>query len=273
MRPFPIALAATLHDPTAALRDDIERALPRLRALYAGVAVATSPPTSKRIVRQLAAAGVHAGTPPANTRGPLYRMAIRGALETAAPAVHYVDFDRAVHWLRVAPRELAAVLRLSRRQGPLLVGRTATAHASHHRPLWATELVAGRLIADELGVAGRLDVLVPSFVLPAGAAGELARRSRARGEEIYGEWAALVAAAVPQLAYVECRGLDWETPDRFRRAVRRAGLAAWRRRQETPGEWALRTAMAEKIVAGFERTRARWPSRPRLVRFPPRSVR
>ena len=61
----------------------------------------------------------------------------------------------------------------------------------------------------------------------------------------------------PRLAYLECRGLDWETPDRHRRAVRRVGLAAWRRRLETPAEWALRVDMARAIVAGFERAAAR----------------
>jgi hypothetical protein len=270
---IPIALAATLHDPTAALADDVAAALPKLAALYAGVAVATSPPTADRMRRLLEDAGVYAGTPPANRRGPLYRMALRTALTRGAPAVHYLDFDRAVHWVRVAPRELAAVLRLARRKGPLVVGRTPSAHASHHRPLWATEIVTGRLLADALGVAGRLDVLVPSFVVPAATAHALARRSRARDEDVYGEWPALLAAIEPVLGYVECAGLDWETPDRFRRAVRRVGKPAWRRRQDTPAEWALRAAMAEAIVRGFLRVHARHPARPRLVRFPPRGIR
>ena len=273
MKPLPVALAATLHDATGALRRDVVWALPRLRALYRDIAVTTSPPTSPHIVELLRSAGIFAGTPPANTRGPLYRMAVRGALDTTAPAVHYLDFDRALHWLRVAPRELRAVLRLARRHPALLVGRTELAHASHHRPLWATETVVNRLVADELGVGGRLDLMVPSFVLPVASARELVRRSRARDGEIYGEWAAIVAALAAEPAYVECRGLDWETPDRHRRAVRRAGLATWRRRQETPAEWALRIALAERIVAGFTRARRRHPARIRLVRLRPRTVR
>jgi hypothetical protein len=273
VRPQPVALAATLHDPSGALRREIAWGLPRLRALYAGVAVATSPPTRARVVEDLRAAGVFAGTPGANVRGPLYRMAVRNALRVGAPAVHYLDLDRALHWLRVAPRELAAVLRLARTHPAIVVGRTEQAHASHHRPLWATEVVANRIMADELGVRGRLDLLVPSFVLSAAAAGALVRRSHARGDDLYGEWAALMPVLEAETAYLECRGLDWETPDRHRRAVRRAGLAAWRRRQETPGEWALRTTLAERIVAGFARARRRTPATPRLVRLRPRTVR
>ncbi len=273
MRPLPVALAATLHDPTAALARDVERLLPRLQALYGGgIAVTASPPTSPRVVGTLEAAGVFAGTPPSNARGPLYRMAVRIAVRSDAPTVHYLDFDRALHWMRVAPRELASVLRLARRHPAVLIGRTETAHASHHRPLWATERVANRLMADALGVRGRLDLLVPSFLLRAGLARRLLAASRARDAQVYGEWAALLPALAPVLAYVECRGLDWETPDRFRRAVRRVGLAAWRRRQETPAEWALRTAMAQTILHAFERRYARDASHPRLVRLPRRAA-
>jgi hypothetical protein len=129
VKPFPVALAATLHDPNAALLRDVVRGLPKLQALYAGVAVSTSPPTSPRIVEALKAAGVFAGSPPTNTRGPLYRLAIREALRAPATSVHYLDFDRALHWLRVAPRECRAVVRVSCRHPVLIVGRTDRAHS------------------------------------------------------------------------------------------------------------------------------------------------
>src|SRR2546428_12780231 len=103
-RPTEVALAATLHDSSGTLRQDVERLLPRLQALYRGVAVATSPPTDARVTAFLAGAGVHAGTPPSNRRGPLYRLALRRALATGAPRIHYVDFDRALHWVRRGPR-------------------------------------------------------------------------------------------------------------------------------------------------------------------------
>jgi hypothetical protein len=258
-RPANVALAATLHDPPAALADLTRRLLPRLAASYRAVAVATSPPTAARVRDLLTQGDAYAGTPAANDRGPLYRLALRAALASGASHVHYLDFDRALHWMAGRPRELAAVLRLVRRHAVLLLGRTPKAHRSHHLPLYATEVLANRLLAEQAGLLGRVDLLVPSFVLERGAAATLLRRSRARDWSIYGEWAALVLAAAPTVAYLECRGLDWETPDRHRRAVRRAGLAAWRRRQETAAEWSLRVAMAGGIVAGFARAVARAP--------------
>jgi hypothetical protein len=209
------------------------------------------------VVALLSAAGVHAGPVRTNVRGPLYRLSIRAALATGAARVHYLDLDRALHWMRRAPRELRAVLRLACRHPVLVVGRTAKAHRSHHVPLWSTEVLVNRLVADRLGLARAVDVLVPSFVVDRTAAERLLVRSRARDTAMYGEWAALVLALADGVGYVECRGLDWETPDRHRRAVRRVGLAAWRRRQETPVEWNLRIGIAAEIVRGFAAASAR----------------
>jgi hypothetical protein len=268
-----IALAATLHDTTGALVPLTRRTLTLLGRLYpAGIAVATSPPTHPRMVRLLTESGVWAGAPAQNVRGPLYRLSIRRALASAADRVHYLDFDRAVHWAAHRPRELAAVGRAARRVPALLIGRTEKAHRSHHRPLYASETVVNRLLADRLGWNGRVDFLVPSFTLDRAAARLLLRRSRARDEGMYGEWAAIVATLSPRLAYLECGGLDWETPDRHPRAVRRLGLAVWRTRLETPREWRARIAMAAIIARGFERAVATTHHDPAaLVRLRPRT--
>jgi len=261
-----VALAATLHDPTGALRVAIGRAVPRLATWYRSVAVATSPPTSSRVRDLLAAAQAHAGSPAANLRGPLYRLAIRRALASGAAHVHYVDLDRAVHWLARFPGELAGALRLARRHPVLLLGRTAKAHRSHHLPLYATETLVNGLMSLRLGLVGRLDLLVPSFVLTHAHARALLARSRARDNGLYGEWPAILVGLAPEVAYLECAGLEWETPDRHRRAVRRVGVAAWRRRQETPAEWARRIDMAAEFLDGFARTRGRLPAPVPVVR-------
>ena len=255
-----VALAATLHDATGALAGEIRRRLPAMRRLYpAGIAISTSPPTSARVVSSLGAAGVHAGSPRTNTRGPLYRLALRRALATEAERVHYLDFDRALHWLAVAPGEYAAVLRTAAARRALLVGRTEKAHRSHHRPLYATETIANGLMADRLGWRGRIDFLVPSFVMDRAHTAALLRASAARQNSMYGEWAALVAATTG-LVYVECRGLEWETPDRHRREVARIGIDAWRDHFDTAEEWKARSDMATAIVAGFETALAKLPA-------------
>lgn len=266
-RPFDVALAATTHDPRGGLRRDLERFLPALRSLYRHVAVATSPPTAPALRDALAAAGAWAGTPRSNRRGPLYRLALRAAARSGAARVHYLDLDRVLHWMRRDRRALRAVLRAARRYDVLVVGRTPKAHRSHHLPLYATEDVANRLLCERAGLAGRVDWLVPSFVVTREHAATLLARSRARDATLYGEWPALLLDLAASPAYVECRGLDWETPDRHRRAIRRVGLAAWRRRLETPAEWRLRVDLARAIVAGFSRGPRRQPGAVRLRRL------
>src|SRR2546429_328442 len=123
-------------------------------------------------------------------------------------------------------------------------------------------------------LARTLGLLVPSSVLGRDAAVRLLARSRARDAAVYGEWAALVLGLAPEVAYLECRGLDWEPPDRHRRAVGRFGFPAWRRRQETPAEWARRVAMAADFLAGFERALGRTPAaRPAVRTLAPRAWR
>lgn len=263
-----IALAATLHDPRGALGADVARWLPALQRRYSRIAVATSPPTDPRLRALLAAHGADAGSPPGNRRGPLYRLALRRALVGGAARVHYLDFDRALHWIARRPRELDRVLATARHHPALLIGRTPRAHASHHQPLVDTEATAAAFFATRLGVRGRVDFLVPSFVLTRAGLRRLLRRSRARDSTMYGEWAALLPSLGRPLAYVECDGLEWETPDRDRRAVARVGLAAWRRAMSTPAEWALRRAMEKEFRRGFTRALARWPiSQVRLRRL------
>jgi hypothetical protein len=271
VRSFDVALAATLHDPTGTLLADAEAGLAGLGRLYRTVAVATSPPTSAAMKALLARAGVHAPDPRGNLRGPLYRGAIRHALRGGAARVHYVDFDRVLRWARRAPRELAGVLRLASRHPVLVVGRTQKAHRSHHLPLYATETLVNRLIATRLGLGAPIDWLAPSFVLARADAARLIAASRARDVAIYGELAALLAGLGREIAYVECGGLDWETPDRHRRTVRRIGLPAFRRRLDRPAEWAFRGEIAREIVRGFVRAHARRAAaRVGVRRLPPR---
>jgi hypothetical protein len=179
--------------------------------------------------------------------------------------VHYLDFDRALHWIARRPAELDAFLARARRHSALLVGRTPRAHASHHRALVETEAAVAAAFAIRLGLRGRCDFLVPSFVLERAAVERLLARSCARDSAIYGEWAALLPGLDAALAYTECDGLEWETPDRYRAEIGRIGLAAWRRDFSTPTEWTMRRAMAQEFVRGFERALKRWPLPRRLA--------
>lgn len=250
-------LAATLHDPDGALVSEIRRWLPRLQRAYRSIVVATSPGTAPVVNALLEERGAFIGTLAANERGPLYRLSIRRALAEPANRVHYLDFDRALHWARGPMEELEALLTRAPAYPVLLVGRTRAAHTSHHEALVITEKETNRYLADGLGVSGRVDFMVPSFILQKDAARDLLAGSRTRGMGIYGEIAKLLFSLGHDVAYVECNGLDWETPDRDRRTVSRIGLPAYRARFDSDDEWRLRRALKREVEAGFDRARRR----------------
>lgn len=252
-----VILASTLHDPGGDLTGEIRRWLPRLEAAYGGLVVATSPSTSEATNGLLEERGVFVGTLASNERGPLYRLAIREGLRRSGSRVHYLDFDRALHWARGPMQELEALLERSKRHPVLLVGRTRAAHQSHQEALVATETDTNRHLASGLGVRGRVDFMVPSFVLDREAARAFLSRSRTRGMGIYGEMARLLFSLGHDVAYVECDGLDWETPDRDRRTVSRIGIEAYRARFDRADEWQLRWALQREVESVFDRVHAR----------------
>jgi hypothetical protein len=250
-------LAATLHDPEGGLVSEVRRWLPRLERAYSAVVVATSPGTSPKINAILEERGVFIGTREANDRGPLYRLSIRRALAEPGNRIHYLDFDRALHWARGPMAELEMVLARAAQYPVLLVGRTRSAHTSHQKALVVTETETNRYLADGLGVTGRVDFMVPSFILDKDAAKRFLASSRTRGMGIYGEMARLLFSLGHDVAYVECDGLDWETPDRDRRVVGRIGLPAYRARFDRDDEWELRHSLKREVESVFDRARDR----------------
>lgn len=252
-----VVLAATLHDPDGGLVSEIRRWLPRLQRAYSSVVVATSPGTAPEINELLEARGVFIGTRSANERGPLYRLSIRRAIAEPGTHVHYLDFDRALHWARGPMAELESLLARAPRHPVLLVGRTRAAHGSHQEALVVTETETNRYLADGLGVSGRVDFMVPSFILAKNAAQQFLAGSRTRGMGIYGEMAQLLFSLGHDVAYVECDGLDWETPDRDRRTVARIGLPAYRARFDSDDEWRLRHTLKREVESVFDRAKSR----------------
>lgn len=252
-----VVLAATLHDPGGGLVGEIRRWLPRLQRVYRSVVVATSPGTDPAVNELLEEEGVFIGTRVANERGPLYRLSIRRALAEPGSHVHYLDFDRALHWARGPMTELESLLERAPQYPVLLVGRTRAAHTSHQEALVVTETKTNRYLADGLGVSGRVDFMVPSFILDREAAHRFLAGSRTRGMGIYGEMAQLLFSLGHDVAYVECDGLDWETPDRERRTVARIGLPAYRARFDSDEEWRLRHTLQQQVESVFDRARDR----------------
>jgi len=53
-----------------------------------------------------------------------------------------------------------------------------------------------------------------------------------------------------KIDFARVRGLEWETPDRFRKEIEVEGYRRWLRGFETPAEWRREVRVADEIVAG-----------------------
>jgi len=73
----------------------------------------------------------------------------------------------------------------------------------------------------------------------------------------YGEWPVIVFAKGYKIGFTKVRGLEWETPDRFRKEIGVQGYRRWLRNFEDQAEWKRRVQAADEIVAGALNTARR----------------
>ncbi len=211
-----VTLAATVHDVDGRLASAITRAAPLLRELFAGMALnisdATSPAVldaarggldAKVIVHPQGEAGI----------GRARRDAVRLALDFAAPAILYSDFDHLLRWAERDADEVRATLTAQPDADVLVVGRSARAFAAEPKRLQDTERLVNHVYALLSGRAWDLMFAVRRLSRPAAEA--IVRRSRIDTLANDVEWPLLAERAGLTLAYAEADGLFYRTMEDF----------------------------------------------------------
>lgn len=254
-----VALAATLHDPSAADLPAILAALPRLARRYAGMAIIATAETPARALDPLIAAGALVSCHPSDYAEIGWRRlgAVRQAA-TFAPIVHLCDFDRLLHWHHHYPDELDAVLARLPDADLTLLGRTARAWATHPANQRETEGLANRVASHFYGA--EVDVCSGSRGLSRRAVEYLAEQAHEHSVGTDAEWALLLRRAGGfRCDQILTEGLEFETGDRFPTEVAGAGgLAAWNADLDRDvARWTFRVRLAGDIVAAALRTAAR----------------
>ncbi|MEP7199278.1 MAG: hypothetical protein ABI874_05615 [Chloroflexota bacterium] len=256
-----VALAATHHDPMGLLHAQTERMLPRLRQLYAHIAVSLSPTSHAPTRDTLRAAGVSmdcAQDPPDAFRylGRKRREVVARAFDAAPAAthVHLCDFDRVLHWAEFHGAELRETIAHLCQYDFTILGRTPCAFASHPRVQRDTEAIINHAFALASGKAW--DVTAASRGLSRRAAQTI---NVDCADDTIGNdcsWPLVVLRrAELTLAYRETDGLEFETPDRFAAEIAAAGgLSAWVARIDNdPQHWAQRLELARVEVESVTR--------------------
>ena len=129
-----------------------------------------------------------------------------------------------------------------------LVGRTRRALDTHLMTQALTEGIGNTLTSKMLSFPETRDVLGTTWILTpdlAKIALELAPRNQ---YGFYAEWPVTLWRSAENPLYVECEGLEWETPDRYMREIQAEGYEEWRKRFQTAAEWKKRTEMLRDFI-------------------------
>jgi hypothetical protein len=251
-----IALAVTWNPRGESCR--FEQLLPDLEKVYAHIAI-SFPPLADAQVTRLFTEGPFASyagiTVIQNQVWSWGRYkALQQALQAPVTHIHYADMDRLLRWVETRPVEWRQVTAQIEAGDYLVMGRSASAYATHPQALVRTEAISNRLISQLVGQA--LDVSAGSKGFSRQAAQFLVdwtQPGKALGTD--GAWTVLLQRAGFRVNYLEVDGLDWETADRYQMQSasaeqQRAQAQAY---DQDPAHWAMRVEVALEIVqAGLD---------------------
>ena len=249
------ALVTTFHDPQG-----------RLRWVIEGLAERTDPPglSALRRTYQTRIALVTAATDAtvrsiladhdfsllvhdSESRYASNWLALEAGLESDAARFHHCDLDRFLHWLLRCPQELFHAAERIPTTGLLMFRRTERAFSSHPITQQLTEGPANRLAARVFGIAG-IDLFSGSFGFGRDAAESLVRNGVRSDASFFVE--ALNVPFQSRMPVDSCsvEGLEWETPDQYRREIDLLGYEEWLNRFQSHEEWKFRTEMAARWI-------------------------
>jgi hypothetical protein len=257
-----ILLAATYHPRGEMTR--LERILPTLHGVYAGMTVVVPPHTPPDVVdclREWFGAGLVVSQDWAHGR----HLALAHALDFSGDFIQYADMDRLIRWVETRPDEWTRTVAEIPQHECLIFGRTDAAWDTHPRALRETERVTSHVFSALLGQ--ELDLSAGAKGFSRAAAEWIVRNSRperALGKD--SEWVILAHRGGFRVSQILVNGLDWEIPDRYQdRAADPERVQRVREEYDAKVEsWQMRVGVAREIAeAGVEALQRVLPVRSR----------
>ena len=219
---------------------------PRLSDLYTDIIIAAP---DRADAGEVAALNAEPGVRVVTTTEGAWRryVALVEGLKTEATYFHYLDTDRAAHWVETRPAELAQAVSRVQTTDCLLLGRTEAAWATHPQAMRQTEAIFNHLFSRLLGVEADFGAGARGFSRRA-AEYLLARVSPDHWSDT--AWPVVLWRGGFRLDTLLADGLDWETPDQYRDAAadpdaQRHIAAAY---DADPANWSMRVWVADEIT-------------------------
>lgn len=250
-----IVLAVTYYDPNGRLYQAMETAVPLLTDLFDGFVVNASDVSYQPTLDLFRAHGARVNQRPNETPpqiGTYRREVVAQALEMGADFVMLNDGDRAAHWIRNYPDEMAQAAQTIQQADFTVLGRTSRAFAAHPDVQTETERLANRLFATLSGQ--QWDVLAAGRGLSRRAAAAVVAHSRDSTVGVDASWPLLLMQLGGfAFGYLETEGLEFETADQFADEIAAAGGEAnWKAQLDAdPKQWLFRLQAAHIEISSM----------------------
>jgi hypothetical protein len=239
-------LASTIHDPEKRLEHLIKEVGEELRTQFRTSLVVYTPKTHHDEVSQLKELGCKtykADETIANT----YQIALEQACKPRT-RILYCDLDRALHWMKAYPSELARIIKTPMENDFVLLGRTKRAFYTHPETQTLTEGIGNKITSKLLDFTDTRDVLGTTWLLTPDLAKQVLEIESSNQYGFYAEWPITLWRSAQRPKYVEAEGLEWETPDRFGAEIKAQGFKKWKLNFQTAFEWRKRTEMLRGFI-------------------------
>jgi hypothetical protein len=237
-----VNFASTIHDPKKQLKHLIEEVGEKLRTPFSTASVVYTPKTHPDEVAQLEEIGYQtfkADETVINT----YQVALKQACDSKTSNILYCDLDRALHWMKTYPDEILKFIQTPIKNDFILFGRTKRAFNTHPETQTLTEGIGNKITSKLLDFPDTRDVLGTTWLLTPALAKQVLEKEPSNQYGFYIEWPITFWRSAKNPRYIEVEGLEWETPDRYRREIQNHGLESWKRTFQTPEEWRKRVIM------------------------------
>jgi hypothetical protein len=242
-----INFTSTIHDPDNRLGYLIEEIDDCLRNLFASASVAYTPKTNPATVSQLRERGYSTFRAEDSVISS-YQTALSRALTPNVDSLFYCDLDRALHWIKSHPQELETLATTNDENDFVLIGRTQRAFETHPETQTITEGIGNTLTSKVLGFQETRDVLGTTWILTPALAKKVTERKPMNQYGFYAEWPITLWRSARNPLYLECEGLEWETPDRYIEEIKAQGYQEWKKSFQTGSEWRRRSVMLRDFI-------------------------
>ena len=249
-----IVSCSTFHDPDFSLKEDLKSALPLIKSIFHKSTVCITPSSNEEIMDMLKENDIEIAVGPKMERLGTYKKSMELGRDLIKDEkkqrLFYVDFDRLVHWANFHPLELSNLKNKINKCDYLHVGRTGRAFATHPETQIKTERIVNELSSKVMGMKETVDVISVCYFLTKDLAAALITQTMITDMGFYGAWPVLLWnwSSEQKKAYIEAEGLEWETPDRFKRQIEKIGHEKWVQQFKTPSEWKFRVKLMHECM-------------------------